>query len=570
MSKIDKSKPVNHPILSIISSHNDLENLGDYVDHAVQNEPRRQLPDTMTEFYRDYVNFLVARHIGRRRDSDVASRHFCWDVDDMLAKLARLAFVNLVRGTTITESLVRRTVPLLATSPPPGRDNAVGFEFRVFNFLRSGFNDVTGCRPTEATLRFAEPAVQEYLTALYHKNQLSETIAAGSQKPVTAEMRESMRKLPLTGDVWRIAFGLMGADSANRPSMRTVLRELLKETKKVKEMPVHSVTALCVEAVYEAGNHGNLTAMLDDLARNQTLNYAEIVVGPERIRYAVGAIGFMVHACRSIYGINMSRFGVNHESVGLLAVPVNAISDVSVQVLNLSFNVLGSDGMCSLQRLLAKASQLTHLDLNGCQIGGHGLRIFSGFLMCAQLVYLRLSDNDIKDGGVEEFAKNLVFVPTLEWLDLSQNALTDRSAIAFAAASPCLKNLRSLALRRNYIGDAGAGAITRALVDLIRLTHLMLDENEIGDWGASSLADHIRRTPSLRYVNLNINRIPVAGVAGLRRAAASNGQLCLSADKQKSETIVGAAVGAPLADVEEFRWIEWMTTRMQRLAKTPS
>ena len=74
-------------------------------------------------------------------------------------------------------------------------------------------------------------------------------------------------------------------------------------------------------------------------------------------------------------------------------------SSFPFKVLNLSHNPIGDKGMRKLQRFIVKASLLTHLDLDECNIGDMGLALLSEFFMCLPLRYLRVSNNGITDRG---------------------------------------------------------------------------------------------------------------------------------------------------------------------------
>ena len=69
------------------------------------------------------------------------------------------------------------------------------------------------------------------------------------------------------------------------------------------------------------------------------------------------------------------------------------------QVLNISRNSLGREGMVRLQRFIVKATFLTHLDMSECELGCGGVAILSEYFMCLPLVYLNLADNEIGDKG---------------------------------------------------------------------------------------------------------------------------------------------------------------------------
>ena len=310
--------------------------------------------------------------------------------------------------------------------------------------------------------------------------------------------------------------------------------DVIREAKTKTGMASREITALCVEAIYEAQNAGKLTSVLDAFTLNQTINYSDMQVNVSRLLYLISAVGYLVRASGDVYGLHASGVNLHGNMVALLADPLNEISDNNLQVLNLSHNPLCHEGMKRLQRFIVKASLLTHLDLSSCELGNNGVGVLSEYFMCVPLRYLRLSDNAIADAGLLKMVRNFKYIPTLEWLDLASNKLTDQSVVILGTNLASLPNLRSLDLRNNEIGDAGIKAISASLNHLSQMTNIMLAGNKIGEDGANTLAGHMWKTKSLRFINLSLNNIPSAGVLGLRFAALSHGALAVHVGSQRN------------------------------------
>ena len=51
-----------------------------------------------------------------------------------------------------------------------------------------------------------------------------------------------------------------------------------------------------------------------------------------RVAYTIQAAGYLVRATPDVYGLHLANLGLNEEKVGLLADPLNAISDNNLQV----------------------------------------------------------------------------------------------------------------------------------------------------------------------------------------------------------------------------------------------
>ena len=390
------------------------------------------------------------------------------------------------------------------------------------------------------TYVFHELCIRDYLVAMFLANECYRKVTSGREGHhlVSSTMRETMRKLPATGEIWRMAFGMMTDNEKTKEAQQVILRELIEEAKILDSLSPFDITNLCVEAIYESQNAGAMTDLLDEFTLNQTIRFSNEYLAPSRISYAVSAVGYMVRSSGNVYGVHMSQFGLNSKNIGMLADPVNDVSDNNLQVLNISYNPLGVSGMKGLLRFLVKATLLSHLDIGSCDLGNVGVALLSEFFMCMPLRYLRLSENGISDPGVRRMVRNFKYVSTLEWLDLSENEITDKGAKNIGDALSLLPHLRSLDLRHNKIGDDGIGAISTNLDQLSDVTQLMLADNKISEKGASKLSAHVWKTKSLRYVNLTLNNIPAEGIMGLRKAAQDHGDLRISVSQETADTTV--------------------------------
>ena len=497
----------------------------------------QKIPYTLSEFYGDYINFVLIQHLRANR-FNYAPKHYRWNIGSALDRLAKAAYLHTVKGTPITEASLNK---MMAELKEPAKENVKDRDEDDLGFRAFGlFEQDDGTKG----FHFKETMIEEYLVAHYHFMECLRKVTAGKlNKVVTSTMKESMKMLPKTANIWRMTFGLLNSDVNLRDAQAPILKAIIQEAKKNLMTPC-DITTLCIESIYESQNAGELAKLLDEFTLNQTVNFSNVHVPPARLPYTITAVGYLVRASPSVYGLHLNKFGLTAENVSLLADPVNAISDNNLQVMNLSSNNLGPTGIRRLQRFIVKASLLTHVDLSDCQIGNSGAALLSEFFMCLPMRYLRLSNNNIGDKGLINMVPNLKYAPTLEWLDMAGNLLTDKSVICLGKALPCLPNLRNLDLQRNKIGDEGADAISRQLSRLNRVTHLMLAQNLIGQSGASALAGHCWTTKSLRHVNLSLNNIPEEGILSLRKAVDDHGTLQIQVAGQEAGVHEGS-MGTP-------------------------
>ena len=242
-----------------------------------------QVPYTLTEFFGEYLNFLVVRYLRFHR-SQYAPRHFRWNIRDTVDKLAKVAFLNYIRDVKITGALLHKILPhdiLEAT----GDEKQPDLDFRAFGLVEED-KDKPHKKPV---YRFREKYVQEYLVAHFQALECLRKAKSGD-KPVTSAMRDCMRKLPASGDIWRITFGLLNMDSITRAVQKDVLDDLVVECKRLSSISSFEITSLCVEGIYEAQNGGEMAALVDEFTLNQTISYSNAYVTPERLPYAMCAV----------------------------------------------------------------------------------------------------------------------------------------------------------------------------------------------------------------------------------------------------------------------------------------
>ncbi|KAK2168659.1 hypothetical protein LSH36_15g13043 [Paralvinella palmiformis] len=547
----------HHPVVSILFSRGeepgsyDATSLQEFIDYELAHGSHNTIPYTMTDFFSDYLSFSVVRYLSKNRGR-YGKRHFRFNISDIQNNLAKLAYINAIRELKLTENMIMKILP--AMEEPDNDDKKkkqtekekspkLDLEFRTFGILEREDDPLKGI-----CYVFHELCIRDYLVALFLANECQRKVKAGREgfHLISSTMRDSMRKLPATGDIWRMTFGVMAGSQQTKDIFQAVLKELVEVAKLLATMSPFEITNMCVEAVYESQNAGTMADLLEDFTLNQTIRYSDEYLAPPRLPYAVSAVGYLVRSSGNVYGVHMSQFGLGPKNIGMLADPVNDVSDNNLQVLNLSRNPLGSQGMKGLLRFLVKATLLTHLDLGRCELGNPGVALLGEFFMCMPLRYLRLSENKVGDAGVRRMVRCFKYIPTLEWLDLSENNITDKGAKLIGEALPSVPYLRSLDLRRNQIGDEGAEVISLNMERLKQVTQLMLSENRIGEKGASKLSSHVWKTKSLRYVNLALNNIPEEGIMGLRKAAKDHGELQITvssdtpgtADNEEGELII--------------------------------
>jgi len=205
-----------------------------------------------------------------------------------------------------------------------------------------------------------------------------------------------------------------------------------------------------------------------------------------QLKEPVAALAERLGQLTQLTSLNLRGCEIGDEGAASLAALTQLTS------LYLGSNKIGAAGAASLAAL----TQLTSLNLAHNQIADAGAASLADF---TQLTSLNLAHNHIGAAG----AASLANFTQLTSLDLWNNRIGDSGAAALAA----LTQLTCLNLEYNYIGAEGAAS----LAALTKLTSLNLAHNHIGAAGAASLADFTQLTS----LNLEYNRIGNSGAAAL-------------------------------------------------------
>ena len=201
-----------------------------------------------------------------------------------------------------------------------------------------------------------------------------------------------------------------------------------------------------------------------------------------------------------------------------------------VQVLQLSSNAIGPDGVKALAPHLRRMVALRELNLGYNGICGDGIKLLTAAPASSPGSTPLTALSSYPDGPGAPLDTNprdtTVTLLQLSKLAFRCNALHAEGARALAPCLTAMSNLQTLDLHSNYIGPAGAGTLSEYLAAMPGLKALHLGLNIIGDVGAVSLAPGLKAMHMLQTLTLCDNGISAVGVAALA------GSLCELANLQ--------------------------------------
>eukprot|EP00439_Symbiodinium_sp_Y106_P062331 s1165_g9.t1 len=183
----------------------------------------------------------------------------------------------------------------------------------------------------------------------------------------------------------------------------------------------------------------------------------------------------------------------------------------------LSENSISDVGMEAIAACLPGTLQILDISHNIIGDGGAGC-LASALCKLPELRQLYISANSFGENGFAALASKLPLCPKLSTLRAAKLGLGD-ALQALALVLPQCPNLQSLCLNENQMGSASASLLASTLTSFIE--ELQLDDNEIGDVGIRALAGRFKDSSHLRLLSLNENCFGDSGAAALARALPS-------------------------------------------------
>ena len=283
----------------------------------------------------------------------------------------------------------------------------------------------------------------------------------------------------------------------------------------------------------------------------QLLNLSGNLIGDAGAQF-LGAALQVNQSLQSLYIESNQISGTGAQALGA-ALQVNQ----SLQSLYFWHNHIDAAGAQALGVALQVNQSIQLLNLSGNLIGDAGAQFLGAALQVNQsLQSLNLSENQIGDDGTQALGVALQVNQSLQSLNLRKNQIGIEGAQALGAALQVNQSLQSLNLWSNRIGDAGAQALGTALQVNQSLQELYLEENQIGTAGAQALGTALQVNQSLQSLYLEKNQIGTAGAQALGTALQVNQSLQeLYLEENQISTAGAQAIGAALQVNHTLQWL---------------
>ena len=233
--------------------------------------------------------------------------------------------------------------------------------------------------------------------------------------------------------------------------------------------------------------------------------------------------------------LNVSNNEIDEKGIFYLK---DNLKNCKVEYLDLSLNPFGNEGCIAISKCLmgGKLSDLIYINLSECNIKFNGIKEFfknvksnkkintilfnknnlfskkwiylEEFLINLNLKHLGLSSCGL-NVAVEDIAKIVKHHPTMKILELSHNQINDDSFYYFRSFPRENINLIELDFSRNYISDKSAKFFFSNLNNNKNLQKLNFFDNQLQNESANAIIESLKENLSLIYINVKSNRIPI-------------------------------------------------------------
>ncbi|ROK64934.1 NACHT, LRR and PYD domains-containing protein 12 [Anabarilius grahami] len=447
-----------------------------FLEKMLSEAESGEIPKTLTQMYTHFL--IIQTNIKHEKDYEKKVKD-----EDMILKLGKLAFQQLVKGNLIFYEEDLRECGIDVT------------EASVYSGLCSQiFREELGLYQAKVFC-FVHLSIQEHLAALYAHHSFTNNCK--TLNPLS-ELHQRALKKALKSKSGHLDLFLQFLLGLSLESNQTLLRELLTQTGSCsynKEETVQYIKQMISENCSPERSI-NLFHCLNELGDDSLMRKIQRYLKSGEIRRT-----------------NLSSLQWSALVYVLLT------SEQMMDVFDLK-QFIGAQHTANevLQKLLPVVKESRSVQLSNCGITDEGCRALASALRSnpSHLRELDLSFNNLTDQGVNLLYDRLKDPDCkIETLGLSYCGVTDEGFAALASAlrsNP--SHLRKLDLSGNKPGASGVNLLSEGLTHPhCKLEKLCLSNCGVKDEGCAALASVLRLNPShLRELNLTANNLKDSGV----------------------------------------------------------
>ncbi|XP_051763715.1 NACHT, LRR and PYD domains-containing protein 12-like isoform X4 [Ctenopharyngodon idella] len=451
-----------------------------------------EIPKTLTQMYTHFL--IIQTNIKHEKDYEKKVKD-----EDMILKLGKLAFQQLVKGNLIfyEEDLRECGIDETEASVYSGlctqifREELGLYQGKVFCFVHLSIQEhLAALYVLLSFLLYKRDVLNESLSSKHSHEFTCHTISDLHQRAVDEALQSKNGHLDL---FLRFLLGL--SLESNQTLLKTLLTHVgnisyskektikyIKMRIRMNPSPEKSINLF--HSLNELGDH-SLVNEIQKCLRSGSLLTTRLSSSQW------SAVVFVLLTSECLDGFYLSKYisrenDQNHTSPDELLQKLLPVVEASRSAGLIGCNIT-AEGCAALTSALRSNSLLRELDLTGNKIGDEGLMLLS-------------------DGLKDPHCK-------LETLRLSYCNITDESCAALTSALRSNSHLRKLDLPDNKIGDEGLTLLSDGLKDPhCKLEKLTLFDCNITAEGCAALASALRSNSHLRKVDLSENKIGDEGL----------------------------------------------------------
>lgn len=327
---------------------------------------------------------------------------------------------------------------------------------------------------------------------------------------------------------------LLHLNLSHNPITSVGLRDLIAPV----QSPLSSLISLDLTDTNLGSKSGEVIALLlrNDTSILQVLNLANNHLGSKGVKAIAPAL-----ASNSVLkSLNLSYNNIKARGATLLANALESSPKSNLQILNLTCNALGYQGMHATSKMLTTNRTIESL--------------YAGM-------------NNIAAVGAAHLSFAIKHNYTLRRLHINENQIgCDAISVLFDQLKDYNRTIEDLDIAWNDIGIQGATDLTQVLVKNSALKKINVSGNQIGSDGVISLASSLPYNISLNEINLSSNQIDDRGAYAMIEASC-NPRCTLQSVEWDDNPDISAAAMVSLSRTQNVKQnrINWFDKLIQNL-----